>query len=317
MSDAAKAISPQPCYCADVCAVVITYQPQLDVLSQVIDSVTSQVGRVLIFDNATPPTALAAFPAFLDQAEAEGVFVIRSLTNVGLGAAMNRAAEYASAAGFTYLLLLDQDSLPDPQMVATLKAASEELGKTEQIAAVGPQFSDRRNGHVAPFIKVRFPLNFKLFGGPGQRVRCDFLISSGTLLSLDILERVGGMDERLFIDNVDMEWCFRARHHGFKLYGICDAQMRHSIGDTLRATWLKPSGVMIHKPIRLYYIMRNRILLYRRKETPAAWIAQDIPRLILKLFGTALFVAPRIKYLRMMLRGLFDGLRGRNGPLAE
>lgn len=316
-SDAAAATLATASHCDDVCAVIITYQPQFEVLRQVLDSVSPQVGQVLIFDNATTGPAFAAFPAFLERVEAEGGVVIRSPTNVGLGSAMNRAAEYARAAGFAYLLLLDQDSWLDTGMVATLKVACEQLGKTQPVAAVGPQFSDRRNGHVAPFIKIGFPFNRKLFGGPGQRVRCDFLISSGSLLPLDVLERVGGMDERLFIDNVDMEWCFRARHRGFALYGICDAQMRHSIGDTLRATWLKPGGVMIHKPIRLYYIMRNRVLLYGRKETPAIWIAQDLPRLVLKFFGTALFVAPRLQYLRMMLRGLLDGVSGRSGPLLK
>ena len=314
LSDLLAVTSTAAHRCADVCAVVITYQPQLDVLRQVLESVAPQVGQVLVFDNATAGPASAAFPAFLAQAEADGVVVVRSPTNVGLGAAMNCAADHARTAGFAYLLLLDQDSLLDPEMVATLKAACEDLGRTERVAAVGPQFSDRRNGHVAPFIKIGFPLNRKLFGVPGQRVRCDFLISSGSLIPLDVLDRVGGMDERLFIDNVDMEWCFRARHRGFALFGICDARMRHSIGDTLRAAWLKPGGVTIHKPIRLYYIMRNRVLLYGRKETPKVWIAQDVPRLVLKFFGTALFVAPRMHYVRMMLRGLRDGVHRRSGP---
>jgi len=307
----ASSLSPR---CDDVLAVIVTYQPQIDVLRQVLESVAPQVGRVLIFDNATASTAVEALPAFLAQAESDGASVVRSPTNVGLGAAMNRAAEHARAAGFAYLLLLDQDSLLEPSMVSTLKLAHEELAASRPVAAVGPQFSDRRNGHVAPFVEIAFPISRKLFGGPGRRVPCDFLISSGSLMRLDTLERIGGMDERLFIDNVDLEWCFRARHRGFGLFGICDARMRHSIGDTVRAAWLKPGGVMIHKPIRLYYIMRNRVLLYGREETPAVWIAQDLPRLVLKFIGTALFVAPRPAYLRMMLGGLCDALRGRSGP---
>lgn len=300
--------------CVDVCAVVITYRPQLDVLRQVLDGVVPQVGRVIVFDNATGGAGEPQFAVFLAEAESAGVVVVRSPTNVGLGAAMNRAADHARAEGFAYLLLLDQDSLLDPRMVSTLRTACVALSRDRPVAAVGPQFSDRRNGHVAPFVRNGFPLNRKLFGGPGQRVPCDFLISSGSLLPLDVLAQVGGMDERLFIDNVDMEWCFRAKHRGFGLFGICDARMRHSIGDTLRAAWLKPGGVMIHQPIRLYYIMRNRVLLYGREETPPVWIAQDLPRLLLKFFGTALFVAPRLDYLRMMLRGLADGIRGRSGP---
>jgi rhamnosyltransferase len=303
---------------ANVCAVVITYHPQLDVLRQVLASVEHQVGCTMVFDNATGGVDAAAFASLLKEAERErGIIVLRSPVNVGLGAAMNRAAERARAAGFAYLLLLDQDSLLDPNMVSTLQDACEALAKTRPVAAVGPQFRDRRNGHVAPFNRIGFPLNRKLFGGTGQVVPCDFLISSGSLLSLDTLARIGGMDERLFIDNVDMEWCFRARHRGFELFGICDARMEHSIGDALRAAWLKPGGVMIHKPIRLYYIMRNRLLLYGREETPAVWIAQDLPRLMLKFVGTALFVAPRLHYLRMMVHGLADAVRGIDGPMPE
>jgi rhamnosyltransferase len=317
-NDAAATTSSRARRCPEVCAVVITYQPQLDVLRQVLDSVGDQVGRVVVFDNASRGPDAVDFANLLDETQRQqGAVVIRSPVNVGLGAAMNRTAEYARAAGFAYLLLLDQDSLLDPDMVATLMDACATLATTRPVAAVGPQFSDRRNGHVAPFIKIGFPINRKLFGGPGQVVPCDFLISSGSLLPLDALARIGGMDERLFIDNVDMEWCFRARHRGFELFGICDAHMRHSIGDTLRAAWLKPGGVMIHKPLRLYYIMRNRVLLYRRPETPAVWIAQDLPRLVLKFLGTAVFIAPRRKYLRMMLHGLADGLRRIDGPMSS
>lgn len=297
---------------SDVCAVVITYRPDLTVLEQVVRSVLPQVGRLLVFDNATTDPAL---DRYLDQADGISFVVMRSPANVGLGAAMNRAADYAKQQGFRFLLLLDQDSLPAPDMVATLKAALEHLQRAEPVAAVGPQFRDRRSGYVAPFVRVGFPFSQKLPGGPGQRVGCDFLISSGTLLPLEALATVGGMDESLFIDNVDLEWCFRARHHGMALYGICDARMSHSIGDSLRPSRFKRAGIMVHQPLRLYYIMRNRVLLYGRKETPIAWIAQDIPRLILKFFGTAACIAPRRAYLRAMTRGLYDGVRGAAGPL--
>jgi rhamnosyltransferase len=299
---------------SDVFAVVITYHPQIDALQELLDRVAPQVGQVLVFDNATPDPALIPV---LDTVEARGMQAWRSPTNVGLGAAMNHAAETARAGDFRYLLLFDQDSLPDVDMVATLKTALEELRRKGPVAAVGPQFRDARNGHVAPFVRNGFPFNRKITARPGERVACDFLISSGTLLPLDTLAVVGGMDEGLFIDNVDMEWCFRARHRGFGLFGVHDAQMRHSIGDNLRPSRLKPGGILIHKPLRLYYIMRNRVVLYGRKETPFVWIAQDIPRLVLKFVGTALFVAPRWQYVRMMLRGLADAVRGIDGPLSR
>ncbi len=297
---------------SDVCAVIITYRPEVDMLRKVVASVENQVGRLLIFDNGTTDPKLATY---LSKTESTSVVVTRSPLNVGLAAAMNRAADYARDAGFGYLLLLDQDSQPDVAMVQTLKNALTALSQTESVAAVGPQFRDRRTGYIAPFVRVGFPVSKKLTGGPGRHVKCDFLISSGTLLPLSSIDRVGPMDEGLFIDNVDLEWCFRALHRGMSLYGICDAQMQHSIGDAVRPSRLVSGGIKIHSPVRLYYIMRNRVLLYGRKETPAVWIAQDIPRLLLKFIGTALFLSPRGQYLRSMIRGLHDALRRKTGPM--
>jgi rhamnosyltransferase len=295
---------------SDVCAVVISYRPDLQVMSRAMNSMIGQVGRLLIFDNATPDPAVADY---LQEIASAWIAVTRSPVNLGLGAAMNLAVGYAKAEGFNYLLVLDQDSIPEPGMVATLKTALLELQQVEAVAAVGPQFRDSRNGDVAPFVRVAFPFSHKLYGGPAERINCDFLISSGTLLPLRVMDEIGGMDEGLFIDNVDLEWSFRARHHGFALYGICDAQMRHSIGDSLRPSWFTRRGTTVHRPLRLYYIMRNRVNLYGRKETPARWIAQDIPRLVFKFFYTSIFLAPRRKYLQCMLRGLYDGVRGISG----
>ncbi|MET0479833.1 MAG: hypothetical protein ABWZ69_00600 [Mycetocola sp.] len=87
--------------------------------------------------------------------------------------------------------------------------------------------------------------------------------------------------------------------------------MAHQIGEHVDLPLLGKQTV--HSPTRLYYIMRNRVLLYRRRETPAVWIAQDIPRLVLKFLKMALFVSPRLTYVRAMLSGLADAARGRSG----
>ncbi len=307
----AAVASPAPT--ADVCAAIVTYHPQIDLLEQVVGAVRGQVGRVLIFDNASHGAELEAC---FQRLGAAGVEVVRSPANVGLGRAINQAAQRARGQGFAHLLLMDQDSLVDAGMVATLRHWLLALQAQGPVAAVGPQFRDQRTGEVAPFVRIGFPMNRKLYGGPGQAVDCDFLITSGTLLPLAVLDAVGGMDEGLFIDNVDIEWSSRARHRGYRLYGVCDAHMQHRIGDLVRITPLLPSyRRVVHSPTRLYYMMRNRVLLYRRAEVPGRWTAQDLPRLAMKFVGTAVFLKPRLGYLRAMLRGLRDGLAGRQGPM--
>ncbi|WP_312739094.1 glycosyltransferase family 2 protein [Stenotrophomonas sp.] len=293
-----------------VCAVIVTYGPDPVLLQRVVDSVLQQVGHLVVFDNGSGDVDVTAILG--DRA---GVTLVASPRNVGLGCALNRAYETADALGFDHVLLMDQDSVLAPGMVDVLWTALIELAQAGPVAAVGPQFRDSRSGVLAPFVRFGFPLNHKLRGGPGQRVSCDFLITSGSLVPMKALQAIGPMDEGLFIDNLDMDWCFRAKRAGYALYGICDAQMSHSIGEELLPSRAKADGVIVHKPFRLYFIMRNRVLLYARAYTPRVWIAQDIPRLLLKLVGNGLFLAPRRVRLRFMLKGLWDGVRGVTGGL--
>lgn len=182
------------------------------------------------------------------------------------------------------------------------------------VGAVGAQFVDARSGMPGPFVRIGFPFNRKIAGGPGECVECDFLISSGCLVPMAVLDAVGDMDATLFIDNVDLDWSFRARQAGYRLFGVCDARMLHSIGDRLvRSRWV-PTGVLVHGPARLYYMMRNRLLLYRRPHVPRTWIAQDVLRLCGKVVRMSLLVRPRGRNLRAMAAGLCDGLLGRSGP---
>jgi len=222
-----------------------------------------------------------------------------------------RAGERARSQGATLEAKNFFNSLPAIDMVATLHAALARLAVHGPVAAVGPVAEDLRNGDLAPFVRIGFPLNRKIPASAGQDVRCDFLITSGSLLPMAALDAVGGMDEGLFIDNVDLEWSFRAAGAGHALHGVGDARMGHRIGEGVRRL---PFGAsFVHSPVRLYYMMRNRVLLYRRAETPGLWIAQDVPRALLKLLRFSLLVPPRGANTRAMLAGLRDGLLGRSG----
>jgi rhamnosyltransferase len=182
------------------------------------------------------------------------------------------------------------------------------------VAAVGPRFHDMRERRAAPFVRIGFPFNRKLWcDGSTPTIACDFLISSGTLIPLAVFDRIGAMDAGLFIDNVDLEWSFRARARGYALHGVCAATMRHRLGDTRRVLPLGLGQVVVHGPLRLYYMMRNRVRLYRMAHTPRAWVAQDVPRVLVKLFLFGVLIGPRRRNLHCMLRGLVDGMRGRQG----
>jgi len=294
-----------------VCAVIVSYQPEPATLLSLLDAVTPQVGAVVLVDNASE----GGWQRPLGETmSARGGALLSQHVNVGLAAAQNFGIDWARARGYRQVLLLDQDSEPEDGMVATLLAALQTLSATHRVGGVGPRFHDRREGRHAPFVRIGFPLNRKLWCAHAeQTIACDFLISSGALIPLSVLDRVGPMDAGLFIDNVDLEWSFRARAQGYALYGVCAATMRHRLGDARHPLPFGSGQIVVHGPTRLYYMMRNRLRLYRMPHTPGVWIAQDLPRVLAKLVLFGVLVGPRLRNLRFMLRGLRDGLRGREG----
>lgn len=292
-----------------VCAVVVVYHPDAAALCGLLRAVAPQTGASVVIDN-TPLDAACDIGHGLPK----GTTWLPQPCNVGLAAAQNAGIAWARQHGFRHVLLLDQDSLPGDGMVAALLAALARLGRSQRVAAVGPRFHDLREGRDAPFVRIGFPFNRKLRCTPEMpTLACDFLIASGSLIALDVLDDVGDMDAGLFIDNVDLEWCFRACARGYRLYGVYAATMHHQLGDARRHLPLGLGQVVVHSPLRLYYMMRNRLLLYRLPHTPKVWIAQDLPRVLVKLALFGVLIGPRRRNLRFMLRGLADGALGRSG----
>ena len=292
----------------DTCAVVVTYHPDPSALAGLLAALTPQVAATVVVDNGGDGAALAILVA-----NAGGVLLAQS-RNLGLAKAHNLGILWARERGFRYVLLSDQDSIPDAGMVEALHAALGRLRHEGMPAAVGPVFHDLREDREAPFVRIGFPVNRKLHCEfPGQTIACDFLISSGALIPLDVIDAVGPMNEGLFIDNIDLEWSFRARARGYTLHGVCAATMHHRLGDSRRALPFGLGQVVVHGPARLYYMMRNRLRLYRMAHTPRVWVAQDVPRVLAKLLLFGVLIGPRLRNLHFMLKGIWDGLHDREG----
>jgi len=296
-----------------VCAVVVSFFPDVAMLQRLLVATVPQVDAMVIIDNGA---SADTFDNFRSHVESGKVVILKQSRNIGVAAAFNCGIIWARNKGFSHVLLLDQDSEPTEGMVSDLVRALAVSSVGRRIAAVGPRFHDVREDRYAPFVRIGFPFNHKIYStGQDGLVDCDFLISSGTLIPLTALDEIGAMDEGLFIDNVDLEWGFRALAKGYALIGVCTTTMHHCLGRSRLQLPFCLGHIVVHDPIRLYYIMRNRLLLYRLWHVPTVWIAQDVPRLAVKFLLFSLLIRPRLRNVRLMLAGLRDGLLGRCGRL--
>lgn len=298
-----------------ICAVIVTFYPDTDRFSALLESLAEQCDCLVIVDN-TPSHDLPEIIAH--SAGSVGVHVIRSGRNTGIAAAFNRGAEWAFSNGFTEVLLSDQDSLPDSDMVSVLTQTLDQLRALGlRIAAVGPTYREQNQGTTAPFI-VYDGFLYRRVCPPKERpnIRVTSLISSGMMIPFESWRTIGGMDESLFIDLVDTEWCMRARHMGFELYGTGRTGMNHRIGDRpLRYLLDGWRSITEHGPMRLQYQFRNWVLLWMRSQVPLTWKLDSLISRFVRFYAYALFSPRRLESVRYILKGLRDGLLGRSGPI--
>lgn len=243
---------------ASVAAVVVLFKPDLVVLDRLLLSIHEQVRRVYIIDN-TPASGIDDYAGRFDD---EKLFYKALEDNYGIARAHNVGAQLAEQAGYSHVLLLDQDSELLPGTVDTLLAEETKLlDMGVKVGAIGPVFVDEKTGDAAPILrpsffgtkKIDIDLNSTL------PVLSNYIIASGSLIRTSVFNVVGLMQESLFIDWVDIEWGERASLAGYGSYLTPLVTMRHSIGDEF--VTLLGKRITLHSDFRNYFIVRNAAYL--------------------------------------------------------
>lgn len=187
--------------------------------------------EILVADNAsrdgTPEMVRREFPA---------VRLIETGGNLGV-AGLNRA--YRAAEG-EWVLSLDDDSAPD---LASFGPLAAELERAPEFSAITCSVRSRPAGAAAAAVPVLAPyLGFHQAGG---------------LLRRDLVARLGGFDEDLFLWGVETHLTARAVLAGFKLARCDSAVVVH------RATPLNRSSRR-----HAYHYCRNLFLFVLRHSPP-------------------------------------------------
>lgn len=297
-----------------IAAIVVAFGPDELQINRLIRVLALECEAVYVMDNGGGRNTIKVLPE-IDAA----VHIVDMGGNVGIGEALNRGFRLAGGAGFDYVTTFDQDSEPTVgQITALIKAIEELESEGWNVAAVGPCIVDLRAAtrFVHPFMRrtIGWPTTTRCTVG-SKYIETDFLITSGSVISMAAYLGVGRYDPDLFVDYTDIDWCFRALAHGYRLFGICSVTMSHELSAGLSATALGLT-VLGYSPIRRYYYARNAVLLCRRSHVAIGWKA----RLLMGLIGRVLLLPVAVRFSTgwtkdwlMLTRGLIDGIRGISG----
>lgn len=290
-----------------VLACVIAYFPQQERLVALLERLEPHVAQVLVIDNGQSIDPLAA-----PWNRLAGVQWHRAAHNLGVGAALDIARERVLGEGYDFLLSFDQDSLPPASYVADMLGVWQRAGDADW-AALGPAVRDEATGDPLPARRV--DAQGRLAAGPGPSlaepaVAVDHVITSGCLYPAHALARVGPFRAGWFIDMVDTEWCWRARHHGMVVMQTGAVSMAHTIGQA--GVRVLGRRVLAHSPARVHFQVRNALWLLRSREVPPGWGWQLVAPLLRKVV-VQVFLLPgqRLARWRAVLGGAWQGLLSR------
>ena len=217
--------------------------------------------------------------------------------NIGIAAAQNRGVETAKSLGCDYVLFFDQDSEYEVDMVAKMVAEYRAIKQYDShIAMLGPLIVDKETSQVYKNSISTDTIVTKV----------DTIISSGSIVEVATFDIVGNMDEKLFIDLVDHEWCWRAKQRGYNCYQSSSVVLQHKVGNCSRTLCGYP--IIISAPFRYYYKYRNLLWLLRRSYVPFGWKVKSVVRKIIELLCVPVMAKDRTIYSHIF-RGIKDGLK--------
>lgn len=292
----------------EVGAVIVFYHPDSACIER-----ANRVGRMcrcVVVDNTPTGSEEDDAGRRLDP----GVAYLPNGRNVGIATALNQGIAQLIANGCKFAMLFDQDSEPTEaligELVSVLSACEQ---RHERVAVAGPAYEDVRLRGVAPFVRFGYFRLKRVMPVGELPLDVDFLITSGSCINLSCWNDVGPMDDALFIDLVDTEWCMRAQARGYRVLGVPWIRMSHELGGKpIRAFG---RNYPMHSAVRHYYLFRNVVALLKRGYVPCTWKSTEIVKLPARLLIYMLFIPDARTHVRLALRGVRHGLAGRMGML--
>jgi rhamnosyltransferase len=251
----------------------------------------------------------------VDMAMAAGARVLANRNRGGLAGAYNLALEHLAPLSVTHVVFLDEDSdssvlegfLNDPLTGSKMDDA--------EFAAVAPIFRDRATGmRAAPIVLSRW--RFRVLPRESRGLqRVDLLINSMSVWRIEAVERIGRFNEGLGVDQIDVDYCLRARSLGLKLAMNFSHEFAHSLGQRIAYRFLgrtmQASGY--DSTQRRYLFARNIVWLAKQNtwHVPSFGLL-CLARLLHESLGILAVETNKASRLRSLIAGAWNGLWSRN-----
>jgi GT2 family glycosyltransferase len=207
--------------------------------------------RIWAVDNASTDDTIAQLKAWNDPR----LEIVANDTNVGVAAANNQGIVAALAQGYDYILLLNNDVFFGPDLLDGLVRGLDEHSCSMTVPLI--YYAEPKNmiwsaggtfRENFAYLSIHFGIKEIDRGQFNEAKRVTFAPSSCILVRHEVFDRIGLMDERLFVGAEDTDFMYRALLAGLDTYYLPSVKMWHKVS-SLRGE---------DSPFSQRYMARNR-----------------------------------------------------------
>lgn len=153
--------------------------------------------QLIVFDNT--PSSIESKSLRGSLAKFSNFSCISCSSNVGISKALNQLMDFATCKRITSMVFLDQDTLITSQSLNYMNHAFESWKSIFFVEYAIVTFTDKSNTSLYALSNSKLNIN------------------SGSLININLVQKLGGYDEKLFVDLVDYEISLRALNSGYKI----------------------------------------------------------------------------------------------------
>lgn len=270
-----------------ICSIVVLYEPENKEIENILDYIGS-VDKAYILDNSIKSREKIVNELLSIYGENKKIEYIHFHKNIGLCKALNYGMKLAKDENFEWALLMDSDSSFNTNVVNVYKNYIRE-NNCSDIGVLAPIHLHDRS------IESKFN---------GQR-EVSWAMTSGCFYNISIFEETKGFKEELFVDGLDIDYCYKIHRAGYKIVEIANAKINHKPGETrvlnLGVIKLKYG---VASPWRYY--MQARAIMWLILEYKAI---KEVVRYCIKWGKVLILFDDKIEYIKQLIFGTKDGIK--------
>ena len=296
-------------------AVIVTYSPSFDDITDLVSNLISCGIVVVVFDNTPIPALATELRYHLDSHFGESVNILNANGNKGLSIAFNESVTFLREIhdDLDGIFIFDQDSKITSDLLLQLITSYQHLKNIGvDVGVIGgmPIDPDNKPYHYRTSKPQLKTYTSKL--DVENIIPVEFVISSFSLVPISTFDKIGLFEKDYFIDLIDNEFCFRCIQNGLGVFMIRNAKFNHVVGSARISIFGRL--IAVSSPFRNYYQFRNPILV-AKKYGWYFWCFKMLSQRFVQVTLSGMKERNLLKRYKFVFKGIVDGIKSRGGEL--